>query len=97
MSLSRQASTLASLMVGSVTKSNSSRSVAVATPFLLKKSFTCVRSSRRKSKHRGWSRSTDWDTSMMASRPAWYSRLYSLRSACTRRQRWNMVRTSITS
>lgn len=47
-------------MVGSVTKSNSSRSDATATPRRRKKSFTWVQSSRRKSKQRGWSRSTDW-------------------------------------
>mmetsp|Transcript_36933 Transcript_36933/g.91256 ORF Transcript_36933/g.91256 Transcript_36933/m.91256 type:complete len:238 (-) Transcript_36933:444-1157(-) len=97
LSASRHASMLSAVTSGSVTNSNISRTVGTATPFLLKNWPRCSRSSRRKSRQRGWSRSTLWLTSMMCAWPAWYRMLYSLKSACTRRQSWYMRRTSTSS
>ena len=79
---------------GSVTNSNISRTVGTATPFLAKNCPKCNKSSRKKSKHRGWSKSTLCDTSMMCAAPSWYKMLYSLKSACTRRQSLYIRRTS---
>mmetsp|Transcript_7826 Transcript_7826/g.13483 ORF Transcript_7826/g.13483 Transcript_7826/m.13483 type:complete len:340 (+) Transcript_7826:366-1385(+) len=90
-SSSSRASTPSSVVSGSVTKSNSSFTFKTACTRDWKKSVTCVQSSRRKMRARGWSRSTLWLTSMITSCPAWYRMLYSDRSACTSRHFWNIT------
>ena len=57
------------LILGSTMNSNSSLVLRVAMPALLKNALTCCESSLRKSRARGWSRSTAWLTSMRNNSP----------------------------
>ncbi len=76
-------------MLGSTTKSKSALTPStLGTPLRRKKSVMLDRSFLRNSSALGWSCSTDWETSMTKALPSWYRRLNSLRSPCTRRQRW---------